>query len=83
MIWRWPRSWWNVYFFVTFLAVPAAIGVISTVWFMIGGSHDIMRLFRDLARQSVDAADNGQVLSSGQSEPPAAEPPAAEPPAKE
>lgn len=61
----WPRSWWNAYFFVTFLAVPSIIGVISTVWFMIGGSRDILQLFRDLGRLSADAADNGQVLTEG------------------
>ena len=67
LIWNlfqsWPKSWWNTYFWVTFLAVPVATGLISTVWFMIGGTHDTIRLFRDLARRVENPDDNGQVLA--------------------
>ena len=37
-IWPWPHSWWTVKFFITTLLIPGIVGVISTVWFMIGGS---------------------------------------------
>lgn len=60
---KWPRSWWNAYFWVTFLAVPVATGLVSTVWFMIGGTHDTIRLFRDLAHRVENPDDNGQILT--------------------
>ncbi len=37
------------------------IGVISTVWFMIGGIVDIRRLFRDLAARIDNPLDDGWV----------------------
>ena len=40
----------------------AAVAVISTVWFLIGGIRDIRRLFIDLANRVEDPNDNGQVL---------------------
>ena len=63
LFWRWPRSWWNTYFIIVFLIVPIIIGLVSTVWFMIGGIHDIIRLFRDLAKRKDNPEDNGQVLN--------------------
>ena len=57
----WPKEWWNSYFYITSLVVPGLTGIISTVWFSIGGYVDIRRLFRDLARRVEDPDDNGQV----------------------
>ncbi len=37
------------------------LGVISTVWFLIGGIIDIRKLFRDLAASIDDPLDNGRV----------------------
>ena len=42
--------------------MPGIVGVISTVWFSIGGTVDIIRLFKDLAARTVDTSDNGQVF---------------------
>lgn len=65
MIWNaikpWPVEWWSQYFFITSLCVTAALGVISTVWFFIGGLIDIRKLFRDLAERIDDPLDNGMV----------------------
>ena len=36
--------------------------MISTVWFSVGGTIDIIRLFKDLAMRTVDTSDNGQVF---------------------
>jgi hypothetical protein len=41
--------------------VPAVIGVISTVWFLIGGVIDTRRLFRDLAARVDNPLDDGRV----------------------
>lgn len=62
-IWPWPHSWWTVNFFITTLLIPGIVGVISTVWFMIGGSIDAIQLFRDLKKRVEDPNDNGQILN--------------------
>ena len=63
----WPEHWWTVKFFITTLLVPGIIGIISTVWFFIGGVHDMRRLFLDLKNRVEDENDNGQVLDSDKS----------------
>ncbi|HBJ95368.1 MAG TPA: hypothetical protein DDZ11_02500 [Lentisphaeria bacterium] len=60
----WPDSWWSVKFFLTSLLIPGIVGVISTVWFMIGGIHDAVSLFRDLEKRKENPDDNGQILDS-------------------
>ena len=62
-IWPWPHSWWTVKFFITTLLIPGIVGVISTIWFMIGGSIDAILLFRDLKKRVEDPNDNGQILN--------------------
>ena len=62
-IWPWPHSWWTVKFFITTLLIPGIVGVISTVWFMIGGSIDAIQLFQDLKKRVEDPNDNGQILN--------------------
>ena len=62
-IWPWPHSWWTVKFFITTLLIPGIVGVISTVWFMIGGSIDTIQLFRDLKKRVEDPNDNGQIFN--------------------
>lgn len=61
-IWPWPHSWWTVKFFITTLLIPGIVGIISTVWFMIGGLLDAIQLFRDLKKRVEDPNDNGQIL---------------------
>jgi SSS family solute:Na+ symporter len=61
-----PDSWWSVYFFIVNFVVACAIGVVSTFWFGICGTRDLMRLFRDLdARERAgggqNALDDGRV----------------------
>lgn len=66
LIWNlispWPAHWWSTYFFITSLVVTGIIGVVSTVWFMIGGVIDMRQLFRDLAARVDNPADNGVVV---------------------
>jgi Na+/proline symporter len=65
LIWNlidpWPLEWWSTYFFVTSLVVTGVIGIISTVWFFIGGVIDIRQLFKDLADRVDNPLDNGMV----------------------
>lgn len=65
LIWNaispWPVEWWSNYFYITSLLVTAALGIVSTFWFLIGGVIDIRKLFRDLAARIDDPLDNGMV----------------------
>ena len=61
-----PDSWWSMYFFVVNFVIACVIGVVSTFWFGICGTRDLMRLFRDLdARERAgggqNALDDGRV----------------------
>ena len=60
----WPKEWWTIKFFITTLLVPGIVGVISTVWFLIGGIHDTRQLFIDLEKRVEDPDDNGQILNT-------------------
>ncbi len=64
VVWPWPKEWWGNYFYIVSLIVPGIVGLITTVWFMIGGIRDIIQLFKDLARQVEDPTDNGQEISN-------------------
>ena len=55
------EKFWDNYFFYIIIVIPTAIGLISAIWFFIGGIIDIRRLFIDLAARKTDAKDNGQV----------------------
>ncbi len=57
----WPNEWWAIKFSVTALVVPGIVGVVTTVWFSLGGSMDLVRLFRDLAAKRENALDDGRV----------------------
>ena len=57
----WPASWWSMYFYINIIVVGVIVGVVSTVWFMIGGIIDMKRLYRDLAARVNDPLDDGWV----------------------
>jgi SSS family solute:Na+ symporter len=57
----WPAEWWSAYFFVTSLVVTGILGVVSTVWFFLGGIVDLRALFKDLAARTDNPLDNGMV----------------------
>lgn len=60
----WPKEWWTIKFYITTLLVPGIVGVVSTVWFLIGGIHDARQLFIDLEKRVEDPDDNGQILNT-------------------
>ena len=64
-IYPWPHEWWTIKFFITALVIPGIVGIISTVWFLIGGIRDARQLFIDLEKRVEDPDDNGQILNSG------------------
>jgi Na+/proline symporter len=57
----WPMEWWAHFFLMTNLVVAIGIGLISTVWFTVGGVIDLRRLFRDLRARVDDPLDDGWV----------------------
>ena len=65
LIWNafytWPSKWWGYYFLITFLIVPAICAAITTVWFGIGATRDMFRLFKDLENRVDNPLDNGMV----------------------
>lgn len=58
---RWPDHWWAIKFHITMLLVPGIVAVVSTVWFTIGGSVDLCKLFRRLENKKDNDLDDGRV----------------------
>ena len=61
-----PESWWGIWFFIGSLCIACAIGVISTFWFGICSTRDLIRLFRDLEEREktgggLNTLDDGRV----------------------
>lgn len=57
----WRPEHWGIFYFVTVVAVPMSLGLVSTVWFMCGGIVDLIAMFRDLKNRVGNALDNGMV----------------------
>ena len=57
----WPIHWWGYYFLITFLVVPAICAAITTFWFGIGATKDLIKLFKDLEKRVDNPLDNGMV----------------------
>lgn len=58
---RWPIEYWGMYFLIVTLIIPGIVATISTVWFSIGGTLDLFRLFRDLKTRVSNPLDDGRV----------------------
>jgi hypothetical protein len=57
----WPIQWWGKYFFIVYLVVPGVMAAISAVWFGIGGTIDLFRMFHDLNVRVDNPLDDGWV----------------------
>lgn len=57
----WPDSYWVNWFFLANIVVGSVIGIIFTVWFGIGGSLDLYRMFERLKVHHTDQFDDGRV----------------------
>ncbi len=55
-------SAWATYHYIHSLIIPALISVPATIWFTIGGIHDIKALFHSLTTVVRDVDDNGRVV---------------------
>lgn len=59
---RWSIKWWATWQFITYYIIAVAIGVISTVWFSIGTTIDLKKLFKRLAARQRNEQDDGRVI---------------------
>lgn len=57
----WPMEWWGHYFLIVSLVIPGVAAAVTVVWFGIGGTIDLTRLFRDLKNRVANPLDNGMV----------------------
>ena len=60
----WTTPEWGSYYHFAGILLPLGIGVVTTIWFTIGGITDMLKLFRKLDRQHEDAADDGTVVET-------------------
>ena len=58
----WPEQWWANWFYIQSILVAGIIGSVTTVWFSIGGTWDLVRMFRRLADKAVNVLDDGRVI---------------------
>lgn len=58
----WSNDDWSLWFFIADIILAGIIGVVSTIWFTIGGTRDLCRLFKDLDRKEVNVLDDGRVV---------------------
>ena len=61
---HWPAKWWATWFSIQYLIVFSIIGLVSTVWFSIGGIHGLRLMFKRLATQQADVLDDGRVIGN-------------------
>ena len=68
VIWNFVTPWgdkaWGTYFFVKQFLIVGVIGIVSTFWFGIGGTIDLFRLYRDLAKKETNDLDDGRVVNN-------------------
>ena len=58
--------WWAMYWYVIGIWLPLLLGVITTIWFTIGGMKDLRALFKHLNGVRPDVGDDGTVATDQQ-----------------
>ena len=61
MFTRWENPEWSMYYLITLVVVPFVVGLISSIWFFVGGVIDLRHLFHDLEARKRDFSDDGRV----------------------
>lgn len=61
-IFRWSDTWWSIYYFIVYIVVAALVGLVSTVWFFIGTTLDLKKMFSRLASRQRNEKDDGRVI---------------------
>ncbi len=60
MFQKWTPEAWGWYFYVTNILVAGVIALVSTFWFSICGTKDLIRLFKRLEEKKSDDSDDGR-----------------------
>ena len=58
---KFTNNGWANFFFFKFLLIPGIAAFFTSIWFTIGGIHDIFCMFRDLKARVANPLDNGMV----------------------
>ena len=58
----WPDLWWGHYFYFKNILIPLLVAIITTVWFSIGGTLDLIKMFKTLDAHEADEQDDGRVV---------------------
>jgi hypothetical protein len=58
----WSNTWWANWFFLNNFILAGIVGIVSTVWFTIGGTVDLNRLFKRLREKEFNVLDDGRVI---------------------
>jgi SSS family solute:Na+ symporter len=61
LIHPWSNRAWANYWLVTGIFVPLLLGIVTTIWFTIGGFRDMAVFFRRLRLESINPQDDGVV----------------------
>ncbi len=60
----WPKEWWGTWYFITTICVTGTIAAVSTIWFTIGGTRDLLRMFSALKTKDTNVLDDGRVIGN-------------------
>jgi Na+/proline symporter len=58
----WGNAGWSRWFFINNFCIAGVVAAVSTIWFTIGGTRDLRRLFRDLKLKETNTLDDGRVV---------------------
>lgn len=58
----WPVKWWVSYWYWAGVVIPVAMGVVTSIWFTIGGISNLQTLFRRLRTMERNVLDDGRVI---------------------
>ncbi len=59
----WSDKWWGNWFLINNLIIVGIIGVVTTVWFTIGGTLDLIKMFKRLEEKQENLLDDGRVVN--------------------
>ena len=62
LVFPWSDKVWATYWQVTAIWLPLILGVVTTIWFMIGCTFDMRAFFKRLKTETTDDADDGTVF---------------------
>jgi SSS family solute:Na+ symporter len=62
LIKQWPVSWWSSYWYYTAIVMPIVLGVVTSVWYTVGGIVDLRKLFHGLRTVKRNTHDDGMVV---------------------